>query len=106
MIPTPHRGRPVVAVLYREALPPRLTGVEKLADLRLRWVHVSAAGVSELFFDELIASDVVYTNSRGVLSRAIAEFARGLVSATVLAAMKSSARLINAARGEMSIPVL
>jgi lactate dehydrogenase-like 2-hydroxyacid dehydrogenase len=62
--------------------------------------------VSELFFDELIASDVVYTNSRGVLSRAIAEFARGLVSATVLAAMKSSARLINAARGEMSIPVL
>jgi hypothetical protein len=57
--------------------------------------------VSELFFDELIAGDVVYTNSRGVLSRAIAEFARGLVSATVLAATKSSARLINVARGEI-----
>ncbi len=45
----------------------------------LKWVHVSAAGVSELLFDDLIDSDVVYTNSRGVLSRAIAEFALGFV---------------------------
>jgi phosphoglycerate dehydrogenase-like enzyme len=45
----------------------------------LRWVHVSAAGVSQLLFDELIRSDIVYTNSRGVLSRAIAEFALGFV---------------------------
>lgn len=45
----------------------------------LKWVHVSAAGVSQLLFDDLINSDVVYTNSRGVLSRAIAEFALGFV---------------------------
>lgn len=45
----------------------------------LQWVHVSAAGVSQLLFDELINSDVAYTNSRGVLSRAIAEFALGFV---------------------------
>ncbi|YCH06463.1 D-2-hydroxyacid dehydrogenase [Arthrobacter sp. alpha11c] len=45
----------------------------------LKWVHVTAAGVSQLLFDELIQSDVVYTNSRGVLSRAIAEFALGFV---------------------------
>ena len=45
----------------------------------LQWVHVSAAGVSQLLFDELIRSDVTYTNSRGVLSRAIAEFALGFV---------------------------
>jgi phosphoglycerate dehydrogenase-like enzyme len=45
----------------------------------LKWVHVSAAGISQLLFDELIQSDVVYTNSRGVLSRAIAEFALGFV---------------------------
>jgi phosphoglycerate dehydrogenase-like enzyme len=45
----------------------------------LQWVHVSAAGVSQLLFDDLIRSDVTYTNSRGVLSRAIAEFALGFV---------------------------
>ncbi|BCW34249.1 2-hydroxyacid dehydrogenase [Arthrobacter sp. StoSoilA2] len=45
----------------------------------LKWVHVTAAGVSQLLFDELIQSDVVYTNSRGVLSRAIAEFTLGFV---------------------------
>ncbi|WP_062993939.1 D-2-hydroxyacid dehydrogenase [Nocardia anaemiae] len=109
------RTRPVVAVLYREALPPGLAEIEKLAEVRLttadglaealdgadvlyqwhsfspalqqnwnaatslRWVHVSAAGVSQLMFDELVASDIVYTNSRGVLSRAIAEFALGFV---------------------------
>ena len=109
------RKRPVVAALYREALPPRLSEIEELAEVRLtkadglaealdgadvlyqwhsfspalrenwdaasslQWVHVSAAGVSQLLFDELIRSNVVYTNSRGVLSRAIAEFALGFV---------------------------
>ncbi|WP_309073422.1 D-2-hydroxyacid dehydrogenase [Paenarthrobacter sp.] len=107
--------RPIVAVLYREALPPRLDEIEELAEVRLtqadglaealagadvlyqwhsfspalrenwaaaaslKWVHVSAAGVSQLLFDDLINSDVAYTNSRGVLSRAIAEFALGFV---------------------------
>lgn len=107
--------RPVVAVLYRETLPPRLAEIAEISEVRLtkadglaealdgadvlyqwhsfspalrenwdaatslQWVHVSAAGVSQLLFDELIASDIVYTNSRGVLSRAIAEFALGFV---------------------------
>jgi phosphoglycerate dehydrogenase-like enzyme len=105
----------VVAALYREALPPRLSEIEELAEVRLtkadglasamdgadvlyqwhsfspalrenwgaaaslKWIHVSAAGVSQLLFDELISSDVTYTNSRGVLSTAIAEFALGFV---------------------------
>ncbi|MGA8789595.1 MAG: D-2-hydroxyacid dehydrogenase [Paenarthrobacter sp.] len=107
--------RPIVAVLYREDLPPRVDEIEELAEVRLtkaeglaaamngadvlyqwhsfspalrdnwaaastlKWVHVSAAGVSQLLFDDLIASDVAYTNSRGVLSRAIAEFTLGFV---------------------------
>ena len=107
--------RPIVAALYREALPPRLAEIEELAEVRLtkadglakamdgadvlyqwhsfspalkenwgaaatlKWVHVSAAGVSQLLFDELIRSDITYTNSRGVLSRSIAEFALGFV---------------------------
>src|SRR5919107_1894439 len=109
--------RPVVATLYREALPPRIAEVQELAEVRLtkadglaeamdgadvlyqwhsfspalkenwgaaatlKWVHVSAAGVSQLLFDELIRSGITYTNSRGVLSRAIAEFALGFVLA-------------------------
>jgi phosphoglycerate dehydrogenase-like enzyme len=109
------RKRPVVAALYREALPPRLAEVQDLAEVRLtkadglakamdgadvlyqrhsfspalrenwgaasslKWVHVTAAGVSQLMFDELIQSDITYTNSRGVLSTAIAEFALGFV---------------------------
>lgn len=40
----------------------------------LRWVHVTAAGVDRLLFDELVASDVVVTNARGVFDRPIAEF--------------------------------
>ncbi len=108
-------AKPVVAVLYREALPPRLAEIEALAEVRLakadslagamdgadvlyqwhsfspalrenwgaastlRWVHVSAAGVSQLMFDELVRSNLQYTNSRGVLSRAIAEFSLGFV---------------------------
>lgn len=55
----------------------------------LKWVHVSAAGVSQLLFDELVQSDVVYTNSRGVLSRAIAEFALGFVLDTAKDAQAS-----------------
>ena len=45
----------------------------------LRWVHVRAAGVSQLLFEELTHSEIVYTNSRGVLSRGIAEFVLGFV---------------------------
>lgn len=45
----------------------------------LKWIHVSAAGVNGLLFDDLVRSDVAYTNSRGVLSRAIAEFALGML---------------------------
>ncbi|MBD0863475.1 D-2-hydroxyacid dehydrogenase [Gordonia sp. zg691] len=40
----------------------------------LRWVHVCAAGVDSLLFDELTASDVVVTNAHGVFDRPIAEF--------------------------------
>lgn len=40
----------------------------------LRWVHVCAAGVDSLMFDELTASDVVVTNAHGVFDQPIAEF--------------------------------
>lgn len=50
----------------------------------LRWIHVAAAGVDKLLFEELIDSDVIVTNARGVFDRPIAEF----VLASVLAFAK------------------
>ena len=48
---------------------------------RLEWIHVAAAGVDTLLFDELADSDVVVTNARGVFDRPIAEFVLGSVLA-------------------------
>lgn len=47
----------------------------------LNWIHVAAAGVDSLLFDELADSDVVLTNAHGVFDRPIAEF----VLASILA---------------------
>lgn len=51
----------------------------------LRWIHVCAAGVDAMLFDELRTSDVVMTNARGVFDGPIAEF----VLASILARDKS-----------------
>lgn len=48
---------------------------------RLRWVHVAAAGVDRLLFDELADSKVVLTNARGVFDQPIAEFVLACVLA-------------------------
>lgn len=45
----------------------------------LRWIHIAAAGVDSLMFDELVRSDVVVTNSRGVFDRPIAEYVLGQI---------------------------
>ncbi|WP_073913354.1 MULTISPECIES: D-2-hydroxyacid dehydrogenase [Mycolicibacterium] len=47
----------------------------------LEWVHVAAAGVDTLLFEELRDSDVVVTNARGVFDRPIAEYVLGAVIA-------------------------
>ena len=49
----------------------------------LRWVHVAAAGVDTVLFDELVASDVLLTNARGVFDRPMAEFALASILARV-----------------------
>lgn len=48
---------------------------------QLKWIHVAAAGVDTLLFDELNASDVVVTNAQGVFDRPIAEWVLGAVLA-------------------------
>lgn len=50
----------------------------------LEWIHVAAAGVDSLLFDELRDSDVTVTNARGTFDRPIAEF----VLASILAHAK------------------
>ena len=46
---------------------------------RLRWVHVTAAGLNALLFPALVASDVRVTNSRGLHADSMAEHALGLL---------------------------
>ncbi len=54
----------------------------------LRWVHIAATGVDPVLFDELVESDVVLTNSRGIFERPIAEY----VLAQILAFAKEIRR--------------
>jgi phosphoglycerate dehydrogenase-like enzyme len=48
---------------------------------RLRWIHVAAVGVDGVLSPEVVAGDVLVTNSRGVFDRAIAEYVAGLLLA-------------------------
>lgn len=62
----------------------------------LEWIHVAAAGVDSLLFDELRDSDITVTNARGTFDRPIAEF----VLASILAHAKRlhESRRLQAAR--------
>lgn len=46
---------------------------------QLRWIQWPGAGVDAVLFPELVNSDVVLTNVRGVFDRAMAEFALGQI---------------------------
>lgn len=59
---------------------PAVRGAWPHAD-RLRWVHVASAGVDAILFDDLIDSDVVLTNARGVFDQPIAEYVLAMILA-------------------------
>ncbi|MFD7703637.1 D-2-hydroxyacid dehydrogenase [Streptomyces caelestis] len=61
---------------------------------RPRWVHTASAGVDHLLCPELVASDTVVTNARGVFDRPIAEY----VAALVLAFAKDLPRTLDLQR--------
>lgn len=46
---------------------------------RLKWIHVAAAGVDAMLFDELADSEVILTNAQGTFDRPIAEWVLGAV---------------------------
>ncbi len=45
----------------------------------LRWVQAASAGVDWILFPELIESEVILTNARGIFDRSIAEYVIGLM---------------------------
>ena len=51
------------------------------ASRQMRWIHWGGAGVDAVLFPELVESEVVLTNTRGVFDRAMAEFVLGLIIA-------------------------
>lgn len=69
------------ALLLWDFLSDALTAAWPAAD-SLQWVHIVAAGVDRLLFDELVASDIVVTNARGIFERPIAEFVLASILAT------------------------
>lgn len=48
---------------------------------RLRWIHVTAAGVGGLLFPELVESEVLVSNARGMHADSMAEHAIGVLLA-------------------------
>lgn len=63
----------------------------------LRWVQVAAIGVDAVLFDELIDSDVIVTNSRGIFERPIAEYVLG----QILAFAKDFRRSVRAQQAQL-----
>jgi phosphoglycerate dehydrogenase-like enzyme len=62
---------------YRYGDMPRL----RAAAPRLRWIQVAAVGVDAVLTPDVVASDLVVTNSRGVFDRPIAEYVLALLLA-------------------------
>ncbi len=50
---------------------------------QLKWIHWCGAGVDAVLFPELVASDTVLTNARGIFDRAMAEYVLGYMLAEV-----------------------
>ncbi len=48
---------------------------------RVSWIHAASAGVDAVLLPDLVDSDVVVTNARGVFDRSIAEYVVGLMLA-------------------------
>ncbi|MDG9683479.1 D-2-hydroxyacid dehydrogenase [Streptomyces sp. DH18] len=99
--PSPRLGRLTGRVDVRHADASSLAGLLPAADVLLvwdlasdavrtawpgpgarpRWVHAASVGVDRVLCPELVASDTVLTNARGVFERPVAEYVAGLVLA-------------------------
>jgi phosphoglycerate dehydrogenase-like enzyme len=66
---------PTAEVIFNWSGPLSLIREVFLVSPAVRWVHSRSAGLERTLFPELIASDVVMTNGRGVFSPSLGEFA-------------------------------
>lgn len=57
----------------------RSTLLREIGPGNLRWIHTSSIGVDVLLTEEIVHSDIVVTNSRGVCERPIAEWVLGVL---------------------------
>ncbi|MBO0911999.1 MAG: D-2-hydroxyacid dehydrogenase [Acidobacteria bacterium] len=60
---------------------PSLTAPQFLAAKKLRWIHSQSAAVHQFMFRELVASDVLLTNSREVHAPVVAEHVMAMIFA-------------------------
>ena len=74
----PEQRRSLLAdcdVLYAVRFSPEDLRIAK----RLRWLQLSSAGATHVLFPEMVASDIIVTNSRGLYGVPIAEHVMGLM---------------------------
>ena len=64
-----------VEVIFNWSGPLSLLREVFLMSRNLRWIHSRSVGLERTLFPELIASDVMLTNGRGVFSPSLGEFA-------------------------------
>jgi phosphoglycerate dehydrogenase-like enzyme len=72
-------GEADILYFYRASKDPLVDAFGKAS--MLRWIQTASAGVDGLLFPELVASDVIVTNVRGVFDDSIAEWALGAMLA-------------------------
>lgn len=72
-------GGAEVLYFYRASRDPLVDVFPKASELR--WIQTASAGVDGLLFPELVASDVIVTNARGVFDESIGEWALGVMLA-------------------------
>ena len=62
----------------------------KLSNTKLRWIQIGNAGVDNCMFEDILKSEIIITNSRGINSRSVSEY----VISTILFYSKSLADCI------------
>ncbi|MEZ2388166.1 D-2-hydroxyacid dehydrogenase [bacterium RCC_150] len=72
-----HTALPGTEILFLNDFRTKL--LREVGPGELRWIHTSSIGVDSLMTDEIVNSDIVVSNSRGVCERPIAEWVLGVL---------------------------
>ena len=72
-----HAALPGTEILFLNDFRTKL--LREVGPGELRWIHTSSIGVDSLMTDQIVNSDIVVSNSRGVCERPIAEWVLGVL---------------------------